>query len=59
MLRWSWLFLLLAVTAGVVGFLLAVWLVKVLFFLFCALFVISLIRRRREPARLTRGSEVL
>ena len=50
MLLWPLMLLLLALVTGAVGFLLAVWVAKLLFVLFCVLFVVALVRRRRRPA---------
>ena len=54
MLRWAIVFLVVALIAAVFGFGgiagEAVWIARVLFFLFLVLFVISLIMGRRGPA---------
>ncbi|MBP2002454.1 uncharacterized membrane protein YtjA (UPF0391 family) [Paenibacillus shirakamiensis] len=52
MLKWSFIFLIIALIAGVIGFFHLVFaavamIAKVIFFLFLVLFVISLFRRKR------------
>jgi uncharacterized membrane protein YtjA (UPF0391 family) len=53
MLRWALLFLIVALIAGFFGLWglegTAMWIAKVLFFVFIILFVVSLILGRREP----------
>jgi uncharacterized membrane protein YtjA (UPF0391 family) len=53
MLRWTLVFLLIALVAGALGFYglegTAMWIAKVLFLLFLILFVFSLIMGRRGP----------
>ncbi len=53
MLRWTLLFLLVALIAGVLGFYslegMAMWIAKVLFLIFIILFIISLVMGRRGP----------
>ena len=53
MLRWTLIFLLIALVAGGLGFWglegTAMWFAKVLFFVFLILFLVSLVRGRRGP----------
>jgi uncharacterized membrane protein YtjA (UPF0391 family) len=53
MLRWALLFLVIALIAGVLGFFnlegTAMWIAKVLCFLFLAIFVVSLLLGSRAP----------
>ncbi len=52
MLRWAVLFLVLAIISGILGFWAiagtAAWIAKVLFFVFLAVFLISLLTGRRS-----------
>jgi uncharacterized membrane protein YtjA (UPF0391 family) len=54
MLRWSLIFLLIALVAGALGFWqlegTAMWIGKTLFLVFLILFIISLVASRRPPA---------
>ncbi len=54
MLSWAVAFLIIALIAGLLGFTgiagTAVWLAKVLFFVFLVLFVVTLLFGRRPPA---------
>jgi len=53
MLRWTVVFLIIALIAGVLGFYslegMAMWIAKVLFLIFVFLFIVSLVMGRRGP----------
>jgi uncharacterized membrane protein YtjA (UPF0391 family) len=53
MLRWTLVFLIIALIAGVLGFYslegTAMWIAKVLFLIFLILFILSLVLGRRGP----------
>lgn len=54
MLRWALIFLIFALVAGVLGFWqlegLAMWIAKVLFVVFLAIFLVALVFGKRPPA---------
>jgi uncharacterized membrane protein YtjA (UPF0391 family) len=55
MLYWAVVFLVVAIIAGIFGFMgiagVSVWIAKLFFFIFLVLFIVSLLMGRRTPTR--------